>query len=133
MLILPETLRAQLLSEARAAFPEECCGLLEGWREGERLIVTALHPSRNLSPEPETAFEIDPALHFRLLRALRGSGRAVVGCYHSHPKGKAEPSARDRANGCEVGFVWVILATGVIDTLEAYHGPHFERLTIENA
>ncbi len=32
MLILPETLRTNLLAAARAGFPHEVCGLLEGTR-----------------------------------------------------------------------------------------------------
>ncbi len=131
-LLLPAALRDQLFAEARAAHPAECCGLLEGVAEGEGIGVTALHPSPNRSPEPSTGFEIDPALQFRLLRDLRGTGRAVVGCYHSHPTGKALPSSRDRANGCEDGFVWVIIATGVNDGLAAFHGPGFEPLAIES-
>lgn len=130
MLVLPADLRDRLLAEARAARPAECCGLLEGVREGASVRVLALHASQNLSSEPQTGFEIDPALHFRLLRSLRGTERAVVGCYHSHPVGKAEPSPRDRANGCEVGFVWVILATGVNNALAAFQGPGFDPLAI---
>jgi proteasome lid subunit RPN8/RPN11 len=132
MLILPAALRAQLLAEAKTAFPAECCGLLGGVRDGEGVGVTALHPSANLSSTPNTAFEIDPALHFRLLRGLRGTGREVVGCYHSHPTGKALPSPRDRANGCEDGFVWVIIATSVNDALAAFHGPLFQPLAIKS-
>lgn len=134
LLILPEALESQLLAEARKAHPAECCGLLEGFREGEAIRITAVHPSPNLSPEPAAGFEIDPALHFRLLRGLRGSGRDVVGCYHSHPTGKAEPSVRDRANGCENGFVWVIMSTGVNSggeqRLAAFCGPDFLPLAI---
>jgi len=33
LLILSETLKAQLLAEARKANPAECCGLLEGFRD----------------------------------------------------------------------------------------------------
>jgi desampylase len=127
-LILPASLRARLLAEARAALPQECCGLLEGVRDGDALTVIALHPAANLSPEPETGFEIDPAAHFALQRALRGTERAVVGCYHSHPNGRAEPSPRDRAGGCEDGWVWLIIATGVIDRLAAYKAPDFTPL-----
>lgn len=128
-LVLPEALKTQLLTEAAAAHPAECCGLLEGVREGGVVRITALHPSNNLSPTPQTAFEIDPSLQFSLLRGLRGSGRAVVGCYHSHPNGRAEPSPRDRAQGWEEGFVWVITATGVV---AAYQAPDFSPLAIQD-
>ena len=108
-LALPTTLRAQIAREARAAFPRECCGLIEGLRDGAAVRVTALHPTRNLAPEPDR-FEIDPAEHIRLSRALREAGRGIVGCYHSHPGGRAEPSPRDRAGASEDGFVWLIAA-----------------------
>jgi proteasome lid subunit RPN8/RPN11 len=106
-LILPEALRAQLAAEARAALPNECCGLIEGAHDGEPRGVSALHPTKNLSTAPDR-FEIDPVEHIRVLRALRGTGRGIIGCYHSHPNGRAEPSERDRASAFEDGFVWLI-------------------------
>ena len=69
----------------------------------------ALHPSINQAAEPDR-FAIDPRLQFSLLRGLRGSGRSVIGCYHSHPNGRAEPSPRDAENAFETDFLWLILA-----------------------
>lgn len=106
-LILPVDLRAQLAAEARAAFPKECCGLIEGRMGGSALAVTALHPTTNLSETPDR-FEVDPAEHIRLLRALRGTGRDILGCYHSHPNGLAEPSETDRQRAADEEFVWLI-------------------------
>lgn len=99
--------RAQLEREARAAFPRECCGLVEGRRDGDRLEISALHACRNVA-RGDDAFEIDPAEHFRLMRTLRGTNRAIIGCYHSHPNGTPEPSARDLAASGEEGFLWLI-------------------------
>jgi len=106
-LILPLALQQQIEGEARAAFPGECCGLIEGVRDGETFTVLALHPTRNLAKEQDR-FEIDPAEQFELMRALRGTDRAIIGCYHSHPNGLTEPSARD--GGGEDGFLWLIAA-----------------------
>lgn len=106
-LILPGPLRAQLAAEAQAAFPKERCGLIEGRIEGATLLVTALHPTKNLSDVPDR-FEIDPAEHIRLLRTLRGTGGGILGCYHSHPNGRAEPSVTDRDRAIEEGFVWLV-------------------------
>lgn len=131
MLILPPPLSARLAAAARAAFPHEACGLLEGTRAGGVVTVTAVHPAANLSPTPASHFELDPAVQFALQRSLRGTERAVVGCYHSHPNGRAEPSPRDRTNGCADGFVWVIIATGVKETMAAFEGPSFRPLTIQ--
>ncbi len=109
ILILPQPLRAQLADEARAAFPYECCGLIEGVREGDKARALALRPTANFSEDPNS-FEIDPTAHLRLLQQLRGSGREIVGCYHSHPGGLPVPSYRDRARDGSEGFVWLIAA-----------------------
>jgi proteasome lid subunit RPN8/RPN11 len=109
-LLLSASQRAQIEREARAAFPRECCGLLEGLREGDAIRIAALHPARNLSSDKDR-FEIAPADHFAALRAARANGRAIVGCYHSHPNGKSEPSARDAEGAWDEGFIWLIAAT----------------------
>ena len=78
-----------MAAEARAAFPRECCGLIEGTREAGRVLgAVALHPTANLSAPPD-GFEIDPAAHLRLSPVVRAAGREIVGCYHSHPRGQA--------------------------------------------
>ncbi|HEY5338616.1 MAG TPA: M67 family metallopeptidase [Rhizomicrobium sp.] len=107
---LPLALRVQIEKAASAAFPYECCGLIEGVFEDDRAVITAIHPTRNLSTDADR-FEIDPAQHIQLLRSLRGTGRAIVGCYHSHPNGKAEPSVHDRMGAAEEGFIWLVCGT----------------------
>jgi proteasome lid subunit RPN8/RPN11 len=102
-------LRTRLLQEARKAFPRECCGLVEGTLSGSRVRAIALHATQNLAREHDR-FEVDPAVHLALLRQLRGSGRGIVGCYHSHLNGRPEPSARDCAAAAEEGFLWLITA-----------------------
>ena len=104
-LALAPGLRAQIESEARAAFPRECCGLIEGVRDGGGFHALALHPARNLADEADR-FVIDPAAQFALQRRLRGTDRTVIGCYHSHPNGTAEPSDEDG----EGDVLWLIAA-----------------------
>jgi len=108
-ILIPDGLRERIAHEARTALPRECCGLLVGTRQGEMLRVLYHRSTRNLATEPDR-FEIDPSAHVALARALRGTGRAIVGCYHSHPNGAAEPSAQDLAGSSEEGFVWLIAA-----------------------
>lgn len=105
----PMPLQDQMRDEALRAYPRECCGLVEGAIDGSRARVTALHPMPNVSKEMDR-FEIDPAAHIALLRGLRGADRAIVGCYHSHPNGRAEPSERDRESAIEPDFLWLICA-----------------------
>ena len=108
-LLLPDPLRAHLIKEARNAFPRECCGLVEGTVSGALARATALHATRNLAVEPDR-FEIDPAVQFALLRRFRSAERGIIGCYHSHPNGRAAPSARDCLAAVEEDFLWLIAA-----------------------
>lgn len=108
-LVLSDALFDQMAAEARTALPRECCGLVEGVRESGIVRVVALHPTANLETADD-CFEIDPAKHVRLVRALRGTGREIVGCYHSHPRGRCVPSARDLAQAAQEDFVWLIAA-----------------------
>lgn len=100
----------RLLAEAAEAHPLECCGLLLG---GDQEIIAA-HPARNVHPEPSHNFEIDPRTLVEAHRAARNGGAQVVGYYHSHPNGLAEPSATDRAMAAHDGAIWAIIAAGRI-------------------
>jgi desampylase len=104
---LPAALTDAIRAQARAARPYECCGLLEGMRGDGGFEVTALHPVRNLSPEP-AHFAMDPQDQFAAQRAARANGRGIIGCYHSHPGGLAQPSAADQAGAGEENFLWLI-------------------------
>jgi proteasome lid subunit RPN8/RPN11 len=109
-LLLPEALRAQILEAAKRAHPSECCGLIEGVADENGWSALALHETNNLAGDPSRRFLIDPELQFRLLRRLRGSGRSVIGCFHSHPGGTASPSEQDREEAGEDGFLWLVAA-----------------------
>jgi proteasome lid subunit RPN8/RPN11 len=104
--ILDEVLEA-VAAHARAALPDECCGLLLG---AHLEIVRAL-PARNLTPSP-TSYEIDPRDHFAALRTARAEGLSVVGAYHSHPGADPVPSRRDLAEASFPEFVYLIMSIG---------------------
>lgn len=91
---------------ARAAHPLEACGLLLG--EGAR--ITQARAARNIHPQPQTHFEIDPQALIDAHRAARAGGPEVLGYFHSHPAGPPAPSATDRACAARDGRVWAILA-----------------------
>lgn len=111
-----------MLGSAGRAFPLECCGLIEGIRIEGGWRVTALHEAANVAEDPARRFLIDPQVQFDLIRTLRGRETRIIGCFHSHPVGPAEPSATDRAQALEDDFLWLI-AGGSADsgfTLQAY-------------
>jgi proteasome lid subunit RPN8/RPN11 len=105
--IAADILRA-IEAEAAAAHPLEACGLLIGRRMGGDFEVTRHAPSRNLAASPHKHFEIDPLLQLHWQKALRGTEEAVIGHYHSHPKGTPEPSPTDIADAHDPTLLWLI-------------------------
>jgi len=95
---------AGLIAES-AASANEVCGLLFGTSE------EVLHAVKcaNVAADPTIMFEIDPASLIAAHKAARAGGPALVGHYHSHPNGSAEPSARDAAAAMGDGALWLIL------------------------
>ena len=94
-----------LLLHARREAPRECCGLLVG--AGSRIDEGA--PMTNVEPGT-TRFRVDPGEHFTLIHRLRGTGRAILGAYHSHPAAPPVPSDSDLAEAFDAGFVYVIVS-----------------------
>ena len=97
---------------AERAYPEECCGLLIGRRDADGVLrITEVAESANVAAAQRTRrFEVDPALRLSLMRRLRGTDNDIVGHYHSHPGGAAEPSAHDAAMMFEPELIWLIVA-----------------------
>ena len=106
-----------IIADARRAAPRECCGLLVGRAGGVEECV----PTRNIDPDP-ARYLVDPAEHIRLNRRLRGTGRSVIGVYHSHPRSPAEPSPTDIAEAHYPEFVYVIvsLASSGTEAIQAF-------------
>lgn len=108
-------LLATLHSQAAEALPEEACGLLLGHAG----MINALRPARNVADDPRRRFEIDPALLLATHREARGLGLEVLGHYHSHPNGRAEPSRRDAARALDNGQLWVIVTADAVTAWRA--------------
>ena len=112
---------ALILAEASRAAPRECCGLLLGQnRDGMWAHIAQARPAVNVAADPSRHFEIDPAALIAAERDARQGGAALIGYYHSHPNGLAEPSATDREMAHPDGRVWLIAADG---SLRAFRAP----------
>jgi len=105
---IERTLLRALLIAAGTAPDREVCGLLFG---SPNRIVRA-EPTANVAARPQDTFEIDPCALFAALRAERAGGDRLIGHYHSHPNGSAEPSPRDLA-AAEPGKLWLIIGGGI--------------------
>ena len=110
-LVLTSAQAALLAQMAEAAYPREACALLVG-RAAVSVAVSEIVAGNNVAATPEREFEFDPAVHIALLRRLREAKapERLVGHWHSHPDGRAEPSAQDAAMVNDPSLIWLISA-----------------------
>lgn len=111
MIVVPDAVVAQIRGEAEAAYPNECCGLLVGWRDAAQTVVSRARPSPNVTAgDPTETFEVSAQLRFDLMRELEGARETIVGHYHSHPDGPPDPSKQDLEQAWEPDLIWLIVA-----------------------
>lgn len=99
-----------MLDAAAATGGLEACGLLLG--TGDRIDAATV--AANVAADPTRRFEIDQTHLFAAHRAERAGGAAILGYWHSHPSGLAEPSPTDAAMADPDGRVWAIVAGGAV-------------------
>ena len=109
-IVISSTLVRGIVSHAAAEHPREACGLLLG-RPGSIEEAVA---ATNIAEDPESAFEIDPALLLRIHREARGAALQLLGWYHSHPAGEPSPSVVDALRAVEDGRLWLFAAGGAV-------------------
>lgn len=116
MIVISAAAHAGILAHAERAWPRECCGLLAGAGGpgdpgGAEIFIRRACAARNVdaSGRPDR-FELDPQARFDLMRELEGGPEKLLGHYHSHPDGAAEPSAADCAMAHEPDLIWLICA-----------------------
>lgn len=97
---------AAIIAESEKARAWEVCGLLVG----DATYIVEHLVCRNVASDPSRAFEIDPTALIVAHKAARRGGPQIVGCYHSHPSGLAEPSLRDARAASADGALWLIVA-----------------------
>jgi proteasome lid subunit RPN8/RPN11 len=126
---LHDDVRAEIVKDARTEAPNECCGLLIG----SGTLIDESVRARNVDANPATRYEVDPQVHVAAIRRLRGSSRAVVGCYHSHPHSPPVPSPSDVAEAWYPDFIWIIVSLEAAEAqLAAYRilSGRFVRLSL---
>ena len=109
---LPTELRDYIVQSAATSAPAECCGALIGSSD----FVSAWQTYRvveltNRSETSATEYLITSDDVRFAQRKARGWSLDVVGFYHSHPNGAAEPSATDLERAWP-GYVYLIVAQG---------------------
>ena len=90
MIRIPKTIYDQMLAQAKAEAPMECCGLLAG-RNG---AVDRIYPMTNADHSP-VRYLIEPKEQFAAIKDMRAKEIEMLAIYHSHPHTAAYPSATD--------------------------------------
>jgi len=115
VLHLSEAQRQAIRAHAERAYPQECCGLLLGWRQAAEKQTCDLWPAQNawdgeaarsfeglrssqaLAAGKERHFSIAPREMVQAQKSARERQLDIIGVYHSHPEHPAVPSEFDRA------------------------------------
>ena len=109
---LSQDLVDQMRAHCRAAAPSEGCGLLLGEvREGKRR-VRRVHGARNAhGARPNERYLVHPEDFVAADATASAEGIEILGVFHSHPDGAAEPSPEDLAQA-QPGWSYVIVSLG---------------------
>lgn len=93
-LVIPEPIVAHMVARARAALPNECCGLLAGHVDRDAATVSEAFSVENEAAGP-TEYRTSARDLFAAFRSMRELGLELVAIYHSHPASEPIPSRRD--------------------------------------
>lgn len=103
----PEHLEA-LLAHARFSAPEEACGLLAFDETGRLRFVYCLTNADRSAHR----FTVDPTEHYHALQHAERSGWEIAGDFHSHPRGRAEPSPTDIEAAAAASWIHLVVGLG---------------------
>jgi proteasome lid subunit RPN8/RPN11 len=82
-------------AQAGHQYPEECCGILLGTRNGDVCEVHQVRLCANVATDTTRRYEISPVEAVAVQRTARALGLEIIGFYHSHPNHPAVPSQTD--------------------------------------
>lgn len=88
-----------ILAHAKEEYPKESCGVIIIFKGRERY-----YPCKNIFPEPEQAFQIDP-----LDYAKAEDTGEIIKIVHSHPTMNPAPSGADLVSIETSGLPWIII------------------------
>ena len=106
---LPQEYYEQIVKQAKAEFPLECCGLLAGIKSDTEIVINKVYPLTNIDKSSEH-FSIDPKEQFEAIKQMRAEGQAMVGNYHSHPYTPSRPSEEDKRLAYDQSMLYAILS-----------------------
>lgn len=99
-----------IITHAREAAPQECCGLIGGSGEGR---AQTIYRAKNVAADPLVTYEAAAEDLFAAQRAMRERGEQLLAIYHSHPRAhNPEPSPTDVRLAYYPSAVYLIAGLG---------------------
>ena len=95
---------------AEREYPNQCCGLLLGWRRGHDKHTLRAQACRNAAAAPAESFLVAPQELVQWQRYGREQQLEILGFYHSHPDEPANPSEQDVSLSCWTNCSYVVLS-----------------------
>jgi len=119
---------AAMVSHARQAYPNECCGAMIGSiDDGDKYVRVAMPLENAFEGAQATRYELRPQDLLAADKAARERKQDLIGIYHSHPDCDAYFSRTDLQNSCP-WYSFVVLS---IQKGEFHHAnswlPNMER------
>ncbi len=108
MLMIDQKTFAQIAHHATFTYPKECCGVLLGEHAPSQRVVRQVVRCKNVHPQPEKRYSIDPSELISIQRDARDLKLEIVGFYHSHPDHPPNCSAADMAEAYWAGCSYLI-------------------------
>lgn len=97
MLLIKQTVKKVMITDALQSFPDECCGFFFGEETGEdRMISEAMPVTNTKDGDKRRRFEISPIDYLKAEQYADEHQLQLLGVYHSHPNHPAIPSEEDR-------------------------------------
>jgi proteasome lid subunit RPN8/RPN11 len=111
MLKISQQLYNDLRQHGEETYPHECCGIMLGKSDGEKITVAQLIRAGNTRTDSaHNRYHIAPQELIKAQREGRKSGLDIVGFYHSHPDHPAQWSTTDFAEAHWFNCAYVITA-----------------------
>jgi proteasome lid subunit RPN8/RPN11 len=111
---VPAPVVEEMTARAKAALPNECCGLLAGYIERQRDAapvgrVVRSYALTNAAASP-VEYLSEPREMFEAIRDMRRRGTDILAVYHSHPDADPVPSRNDLDRNYSTDVVNIIIS-----------------------
>jgi len=111
-----------MVSHARSAYPNECCGAMLGSIDGSEKLVRLAIPLENAFDGAKAArYELKPQDLLAADEEARRREMDLIGIFHSHPDSDAYFSKTDLENSCPwYSFVVLSIKKGEFDHANSF-------------